>query len=567
MSRSGSKRFVRRGTSARRKPTGFAFAVNNLEERTMLSGVGGLVSDINQIDSTPTNLTDVNGKLFFVTQDGAQGTASLWATDGTTQGAVKLSSIGDDSYGLPSGSQPFVSSNGAVYFLSTDSKGAPGLFKTDGTTAGTAEVAALSDYASGLTATGGKLFFTESGPSGVELWSSDGTASGTAEVKSFGTDLLGLSSFTAVGGSVYFTAGIVGWDTSPLWVSDGTSAGTRQLTDFSIDGSAGTIASVGGKVVFSTEDDAGDYQLWTTDGTPAGTTPLTNFSDLTISPLQVVGGSVYFDAYDPNTMVGQVWTSDGTASGTVAVPATGGSPWIAGDFTAVGNTIYFVGATGSPTGGGISGQLWAINGGTAAPVTPETTWKSVPTDLTALDDSTLLFAADDGNGHGAELWKSNGTASGTTMVADLNPGPAASLSYDNGTSVGSGDSGYFPSSFAVVDGVAYFSAADGSHGHELWKSDGTPLGTTMVDDIAAGSASSSPQSLTAVDGTLYFVAHDGSGANQLWMSDGTTGGTSLVQSFTPAQTESSSPSNLSVVGGTLYFSADGRNRRQPALEK
>ena len=64
------------------------------------------------------------------------------------------------------------------------------------------------------------------------------------------------------------------------------------------------------------------------------------------------------------------------------------------------------------------------------------------------------------------------------------------------------------------------------------------------------------RSLTNVDGTLYFVAHDGSGSNQLWKSDGTAGGTSVVQSFTPAQTQSSNPSYLSVVNGTLYFSAN-----------
>jgi ELWxxDGT repeat protein len=146
----------------------------------MLSAVGGLVSDINQLDSTPTDLTAVNGKLFFVTQDSTQGTDSLWATDGTATGAVRLSSIGSSDYGPPASPPTFVSSNGAVYFLSTDSKGAPGLFKSDGTIAGTAEIASLSNPGSGLTAAGGKLFFTEHGSSGVELWSSDGTASGTA---------------------------------------------------------------------------------------------------------------------------------------------------------------------------------------------------------------------------------------------------------------------------------------------------------------------------------------------------------------------------------------------------
>ena len=55
----------------------------------MLSAVVGLVSDINQVDTSPTDLTEVNGKLFFVTSDSAAGTQSIWASDGTTQGTVQ----------------------------------------------------------------------------------------------------------------------------------------------------------------------------------------------------------------------------------------------------------------------------------------------------------------------------------------------------------------------------------------------------------------------------------------------------------------------------------------------
>ena len=45
-------------------------------------------------------------------------------------------------------------------------------------------------------------------------------------------------------------------------------------------------------------------------------------------------------------------------------------------------------------------------------MTPSTSWVAGPTDLTALNNTTLLFMADDGNGDGEELWKSDGTAAG-----------------------------------------------------------------------------------------------------------------------------------------------------------
>ena len=49
-------------------------------------------------------------------------------------------------------------------------------------------------------------------------------------------------------------------------------------------------------------------------------------------------------------------------------------------------------------------------------------------------------------------------------------------------------------------------ANDGTNGAELWKSDGTASGTVMVKDISSGSGSSSPDHLTAVGNTLYFRA-------------------------------------------------------------
>jgi ELWxxDGT repeat protein len=150
----------------------------------------------------------------------------------------------------------------------------------------------------------------------------------------------------------------------------------------------------------------------------------------------------------------------------------------------------------------------------------------------------LFFTADDG-GTGVELWRSDGTASGTVLVADINPGIVGSN----------------PANLRYVDGTLFFTASDGLHGVELWRSDGTTAGTVLVEDLAAGPASSSPLFLTDVDGTLLFQANDGVDGAELWSSDGTPAGTFRVQDINPGAA-SAAPAAITLAGGRVFFAAN-----------
>ena len=78
---------------------------------------------------------------------------------------------------------------------------------------------------------------------------------------------------------------------------------------------------------------------------------------------------------------------------------------------------------------------------------------------------------------------------------------------------GVGDS--YPRKLTNVNGTLFFQADDGTHGDELWKSDGTEVGTVMVADIDPKPGSifwdpgSYPSYLTNVNGTLFFSAYNG----------------------------------------------------------
>jgi ELWxxDGT repeat protein len=430
--------------------------------------------------SNPTELTSVNGALFepstlfFAADDGVDG-VELWKSDGTDTGTVLV----EDIRSGPASSDP-----------------------SELTRVGGAFLAA------------GRLYFTANdGTNGVELWKSDGTALGTQIVKNINT-AVGVSStpakLTAVSGGsfaagkLFFTADD-GTSGVELWVSDGTAAGTVRVKDIrpgAASSSPTSLLAVGTLLFFMADNGVVGTELWKSDGTEAGTVLIkdiyagpnsSNFQDLIN-----VSGTVFFKA---GTLAegSELWKSDGTGPGTTMVKD--------------------------------------INPGFAS---------SAPYQFAAMG-STLFFQADDGV-NGRELWRSDGTEAGTVLVADINPGGSAFVPT---TSEG----------YVVVAGATLFVVADdGTHGEELWKSDGTGPGTTLVKDIFPGPTPGAVQALTNVNGTVFFPARNAPSNYELWRSDGRAEGTFQVDDISPGG--DAAPYDLAVSGPFLFFSVVGPDGRE-----
>ena len=193
---------------------------------------------------------------------------------------------------------------------------------------------------------------------------------------------------------------------------------------------------------------------------------------------------------------------------------------------------------------------------------------SSPRNLIEFND-LLYFSANDGE-TGQELWKSDGTSEGTTLVADIRANDSNDP-FANGSD---------PDNFIEFEDRLYFTASNGLIGNEVWVSDGTTEGTELLADIRPNDSEyyfeygSFSSEFTVAGDLLFFAANNGTNGNELWVSDGTSEGTQLLKDINPGTTDgyfypfeprvdSSYPQELVAIGDLVYFAAeDGENGRE-----
>ena len=226
--------------------------------------------------------------------------------------------------------------------------------------------------------------------------------------------------------------------------------------------------------------------------------------------------------------------------------------------------------------------------------------------LTQLNDKLIFSASTTSIDN--ELWQSDGTTAGTTLLKDINVGTSGSspsllkkalgkvffyasdpsisvnrgLYVTDGTSAGTirlanatNSNTVFGGSFNGVEcnGKFIYEAHTTAEGIEMWVTDGTVSGTQLLKDINPGPANGIPvffglsQNIVTVIGTkLYFLANDGVNGEELWVTDGTIAGTHMVKDINVGSgngiNHGSGEATFGELFGELYFNAKDASGNQ-----
>jgi ELWxxDGT repeat protein len=458
--------------------------------------------------SAPRGLAAWDGRLFFAADDGASGSEPwLWE-----QG---VASLADDVYVGSPGSVPdeFVAVGGTLFFTAADPVSGREVRAMDlaSRTTGVLDLRAGVDASvfrpSHLTRLGDAVLLAadDGAGAGRELWRIDASGAATLVKDLRPGDDSSPRDLVRIGSNVWFAAddGQVG---ATPFRSDGTAAGTFAADALFCD--AGAFGRVTEPAWFAELDGTAIFSARTVDHgrelfrfNPADSRGPAGCTNLVADLAQGLDASLEARGSDPVAFtvhegLGYFGARDTDGAGAT----TGYALWRTDGFPPPGTTK--VAPVGTAGGGSISSMV------------------SVPG--VGQPPRALLFFVGNDEVHGHELWTSDGTGAGTRMVErEVLPGP-----------LGSADgSALVP--LPVRGGHVLYAADDGVTGRELWVSDGTRLGTRLLQDLwpqqpGAAPKSSNPADFAVVGNLVFFTADDGESridgtgyGRELWMIDAT----------------------------------------------
>lgn len=357
-----------------------------------------------------------------------------------------------------------------------------------------------------------------------------------------------------------------------LWLSNGTGAGTRLVLDrTAISGDVFAVAPTGGVTYFLVHGSStcGVWALPAAGGEPR-CVATTRFVGVETTIHQ---GQLYFFGD------GSVFRTQGLSS-----PIELSSNLQPRALVSTSRGVFVLGESSlGSTDGTVAGSrvIFDLPGQTRS--------------IAAIGDQLYLTVDRAGGEEPSALWTSDGSGSGTRMLAplpvDRTPGPLRAAGGRLFLLVASPDlweelwtldprasqpswrlvrrlvrnpfSGATDSDLEVLGSRILFAANDSTLGAELWVSDGTEEGTLPLIDLWPGRLGSRPQDLTWLGGGLMaFSAADPAHGRELWLTDGTVDGTRRLADLAPGR-RSSIPQHFVLREGKVFFSAsDGAHGRE-----
>jgi ELWxxDGT repeat protein len=451
--------------------------------------------------------------LFFVAGNTATGDNSFWVwrSDGTDDGTYPLADLAIDVFGSagPIGYlSPF--RGGAVFLVRAGGRNGYDLWRSDGTRAGTRAFFALPGTFGLATPDNRKHpFLSEPGSEGVRFnwqdapWVTDGTAQGTHPVAELPIRLcyeggwIALDHRVIYAGEDFFSKGCEPWTT------DGTVTGTHRLRDIN-PGLPSSVpfdfVSTRNGVYFAARDQYGRSRLWKSDGTTEGTIRVrTSRPERPLNKAAIIGavGSRIYFAADDGVHGLELWRTDGNPATTQMVVdlTPGAASSQLGFGLAADDGLYFGAAIGDAT----DGFVFHTTGTAASTVRIEGTGNAGM--LATLGDRLLLEVPT--AGEGSALAVTDATAGSPRILFHGESAPSS-----------------FPTDLSSADHGLLFTADDGIHGGEVWRTDGRRSGTRLLADFMSSDNSFDRPRLFATRGGVFISVVDFGHDSLLVWSDG-----------------------------------------------